>query len=94
MRDDRNTARGTDHVDRFGQSGPAMRHVTRLALDQIALEHLAHVVAHALLDQKSRKVRAADHAWILGMPQRAFERAIDSGGCQARIDFLRAPGSS
>ena len=93
MRNDRYTARGADHVDRLGQSRPAMRHVARLALDQIALEHLAHVAAHALFDQESRKVRAADHPRILRVPQRAFQRAVDAGRRQARIDFLRAPRS-
>jgi hypothetical protein len=30
---------------------PAVRHVTGLALDQIAAEHLARVAAHAAFDQ-------------------------------------------
>jgi len=48
MRNDCHTARGADHIDRFGQRCPAMRHIARLALNHKALEHLAHIATDAL----------------------------------------------
>ncbi len=78
VRNHRHAAGADDPADGVTKCRPAMRDVTRLALDQEAAEDFTGVPAYAPLDQKARKVRAREHRGIAGVAQRAFPGTRDA----------------
>src|SRR5450830_66870 len=68
-----NTIGTTNPVDRFGQCGPAMRHVAWLAFAQIFAEHFLSVNAIAGFDQKTCKMRARYQIRIADMLERSLK---------------------
>src|SRR3569832_1185998 len=58
MGNDRHAAGVVYPADRLLQSGPAMRLIAGLALDQVIGKHFMHIGTDAALDQESRVLRA------------------------------------
>ena len=67
-----------------------MRHIARLALGEVAAEHLGGVAADTDLDEVAREVRARDEVGVAHVLERAGEGIGDAHARQAGGDLLRA----
>src|ERR1700737_1300250 len=67
-------AAGTENPgNRLLQCRPAMRHIARLAVDEILLEHIADISADTQLDDVTGKMRGRDKIRIPAEFERPFE---------------------
>src|SRR3569832_1125386 len=88
---DRHAAGVAYPADRLLQTGPAMRHIAWLALDQVIGKHFKHNDTDAALDQESREMRARNQVRIADEFKRAIESARNAGGLQLSRHLARAP---
>ncbi len=67
-----------------------VRRIPRLTFDQVVPENRFDVLGVPLLDQKSRKVHAADQVAIACVPASAFKTAMDAEFVELRRDIAGA----
>ena len=94
MRDHRHAAGARDPAHRIAERGPAVRHIARPAIDEVASKHLVRAGADPRLDKMTREMRARDQRRVAGMAQRTLEAARYAGprqtvepGAAAGADF-------
>jgi hypothetical protein len=80
-----------DPRHRVGEPGPLVRHIGRLAGDEIAVEYRFHVAGHAAFDQEAREMRAPHEVRIGGIGVGPFQGARHAQRVELRRDPLRAP---
>src|SRR3569623_1644700 len=89
MSNDGNAAGAAYPSDRLFETGPAMRHVAGLALNQVIGKHFMHIGADAALDQEAGEMRARNQVRVGDELQRALISAGNADGIQLRRHVAR-----